>query len=112
MKTRVALIGISGYGFVHFEHIRRLADKGIVELAAVVVINPDQVQKQLEILKHYNTKIYASTREMYADFSGKRAFTILPEQVFVKHRKRSVPDCFSAIFQKKQEKPGLPAEKS
>lgn len=78
MKTRVALIGISGYGLVHFEHIRKLADKGIVELAAVVVINPDQVQKQLEILKHYNTRVYASTEKMYADFSGKLDLVCIP----------------------------------
>lgn len=78
MKIRVAIIGISGYGLVHFEHIRKLADQGKVELAAVVVINPDQVQKQLEILKNYNTKIYASTQEMYADFSGKLDLVCIP----------------------------------
>ena len=78
MKTRVALIGVSGYGVVHFEHIRKLADKGAVEFAAVVVINPGQVQKQLEILKRYGTKVYASTREMYADFSGKLDLVCIP----------------------------------
>ena len=78
MKIRVAIIGISGYGLVHFEHIRKLADQGKVELAAAVVINPDQVQKQLEILKNYNTKIYASPQEMYADFSGKLDLVCIP----------------------------------
>lgn len=78
MKAKVALIGISGYGLVHFEHMRRLADKGAVELAAAVVINPDQVQKQLEILKRYGTKVYDSTQAMFADFSGKLDLVCIP----------------------------------
>ena len=44
MKIKVALIGISGYGRVHFNQMRQLVECGLAEIAAAVVINPDQVQ--------------------------------------------------------------------
>ena len=78
MKAKVALIGVSGYGQVHFEQLRKLADQGILDLSAVVVINPDQVQKQLEILACYGSRIYASTEEMYRDLSGKLDLVCIP----------------------------------
>ncbi len=78
MKAKVALIGVSGYGQVHFEQLRKLADQGILDLSAVVVINPDQVQKQLEILARYGSRIYASTEEMYRDLSGKLDLVCIP----------------------------------
>ena len=51
MKIKVALIGISGYGRVHFNQMRQLVECGLAEIAAAVVINPDQVQNELAVFR-------------------------------------------------------------
>ncbi|MEI3040532.1 MAG: Gfo/Idh/MocA family oxidoreductase [Victivallales bacterium] len=78
MKIKVALIGISGYGRVHFNQMRQLVECGLAEIAAAVVINPDQVQNELAVLREMGTAVYSSTDAMFADFSGKLDLVCIP----------------------------------
>lgn len=78
MKIKIALIGISGYGKVHFSCARQLAARGLAEIAAAVVINPDQVPNELAVLRQNGTKIYSSTDAMFADFSGRLDLVCIP----------------------------------
>ncbi len=78
MKLKIALIGISGYGKVHFTQIRNLVQRGLAEFSAAVVINPDQVQNELAILRKEGTRIYSGMDEMFADFSGALDLVCIP----------------------------------
>ena len=69
-KIRIALIGVSGYGKVHFNYLKQLAEQDAAEFAAAVVINPDQVPDELAILRSLGAKIYPSADAMYAELSG------------------------------------------
>lgn len=77
-KIRIALIGVSGYGKVHFNYLKQLAEQGAAEFAAAVVINPDQVPDELAILRTLGAKVYPSTDAMYAELSGKLDLVCLP----------------------------------
>lgn len=77
-KIKVALIGISGYGKVHFNQVKQLVECGLAEIAAAVVINPDQVQDELAVLRQMGTAVYSSTDAMFADFAGKLDLVCVP----------------------------------
>ena len=51
---------------------------GLAEIAAAVVINPDQVQNELAVLREMGTAVYSSTDAMFADFSGKLDLVCIP----------------------------------
>lgn len=57
-----------------------------------------------ELFEFIGEIVHDSSLQILLFFSEKRAFTILPEQAFVKRRGSSAPDCFSAIFQKNRKK--------
>ena len=78
MKIKVALIGISGYGKVHFQHVCRLVRENRAEISAAVVINPDQVPNELAVLREMGCAIYSGTDAMFADFSGKLDLVCIP----------------------------------
>ena len=78
MKIKVALIGISGYGKVHFQHVCRLVREKRAEISAAVVINPDQVPNELAVLREMGCAIYSGTDAMFADFSGKLDLVCIP----------------------------------
>lgn len=77
-KIRIALIGVSGYGKVHFAYLKQLAEEGAAEFAAAVVINPDQVPDELAVLRTLGTKVYPSADAMYAELSGKLDLVCIP----------------------------------
>ena len=70
MKIKVGLIGVSGYGHVHFLNWSRLVREGGAELAAAVIINPDQVPEQLAVLREFGTRIYSSADAMFEGEKG------------------------------------------
>lgn len=78
MKIKVALIGISGYGKVHFQHVCRLVRENRAEISAAVVINPDQVPNELAVLREMGCAIYSGTDAMFADLSGKLDLVCIP----------------------------------
>ena len=75
---RIGLIGVTGYGARHLELIKNLADAGAVELAAAVVINPEQADTALDELKRRNVRVFASTSEMYGTMKGQLDLVVIP----------------------------------
>lgn len=78
MKKQFAIIGVSGFGKHHLEQLRLLAVAGIADIAAAVVINPDETVEQLELLRGFNTRIYASTEEFFRQEAGKIDVVCIP----------------------------------
>ncbi len=55
---RAALIGVTGYGRVHFQELQRLHEAGRLRLAAATVINPDEAPEACAWLRAQDTEIF------------------------------------------------------
>ena len=75
---KVALIGVTGYGQTHLKNLTALAEADVLDLAAAVVIFPDQAKAELEVLKEFGTKIYGSADEMFAAERGRIDLVCIP----------------------------------
>ena len=78
MKAKVGLIGVSGYGATHFGHLRQLAERGLAEIAAAAVINPEQVPDQLAVLKGMGSRIFPTADALFAEMKGKLDLICIP----------------------------------
>ena len=77
-KVRIGLIGVSGYGYNHFERIIRLVRLGVAEFSAAVVINPEEAAAQIGQLREFGTRIYSSADAMFAELRGKLDLVCIP----------------------------------
>ena len=75
---RIGLIGVTGYGAHHLELLLPQADAGALELAAAVVINPEQAGMALAELRRRNVAVYPTTAEMYEAEAGKLDLAVIP----------------------------------
>ena len=78
MKVKVGLIGVSGYGRVHFRQLCALAQRGLAEIAGTVVINPDQVPNELAVLKEMGSTVFSSADDMFREMAGKLDLVCIP----------------------------------
>lgn len=78
MKSQVALIGVSGFGKHHLMQLQKLVETGKINLAAAVVINPEEVAEQLEILKNFQTRIYPDAAAFFHSEAGKIDLVCIP----------------------------------
>jgi len=62
-----AIIGISGYGTVHYELLLNQFALGRLRPCAAVVINPDQVPQRVAALRAYGCRVYPSVEAMWAE---------------------------------------------
>lgn len=77
-KVRIGLIGVSGYGYNHFERIIRLVRLGVAEFSAAVVINPEEAAAQIGQLREFGARIYSSADAMFAELRGKLDLVCIP----------------------------------
>ena len=77
-RIKVGLVGVSGYGAVHFRNWRALREKGEIELAAAAVINPEQVPQELAVLQQLGTTVYPTAEAMFESMKGKLDLISLP----------------------------------
>lgn len=77
-KVRIGLIGVSGYGYNHFERIIRLVRLGVAEFSAAVVINPEEAAAQIGQLREFGTRIYSSADAMFVELRGKLDLVCIP----------------------------------
>ena len=78
MKVKVGLIGVSGYGRVHFRQLCALAQRGLAEIAGTVVINPEQVPNELAVLKEMGSTVFSSADDMFREMAGKLDLVCIP----------------------------------
>lgn len=67
MKAKVGLIGVSGYGATHFAYLRKLAERGLAEITAATVINPEQVPDQLTVLWTMGSRVFPSADALFGE---------------------------------------------
>ena len=78
--NRVALIGVTGYGAVHFDHLRRLAEAGRCDFAAAAVVNPDspEAAAPLTWLRAHGAAVHGTAETLFAAEAGRLDLVCLP----------------------------------
>ena len=77
-KARVAIIGVSGFGRVHYEDILRAYKAGRVEIVCATVINQEDESDKCDTLRQCGCTIFDDAREMFRWFAGKVDVCFLP----------------------------------
>ena len=75
---KTAIIGVSGYGNVHFTNLLRGQQSGRVEISAATIINQEEEAEKSKILSDLGCKIYCDYQKMLADFAGKLDLGCIP----------------------------------
>lgn len=75
---RVALIGVSGYGRIHLQLLRDCQNRGEVDFAAAVVINPREEAATVAELRSRGCAIYEDYQEMLRRERGRVDLCMIP----------------------------------
>lgn len=77
---RIALVGVTGYGRVHFGRLRDLAEAGECNFAAAAVVNPEspEAAEPLDWLRSHGAAIYPTAEALFATESGRLDLVCLP----------------------------------
>ena len=62
--TNIALIGVSSFGAVHYDDIRRLESRGLAKLVAATVINPEEETKKVAEMNVSGCRVFSDYHEM------------------------------------------------
>ncbi len=73
-----AIIGVSGFGNVHYNDLVRERTKGRLNIVAATIINQDEEVDKCEFLRSIGCCIYTDYREMLRDFAGKIDICFVP----------------------------------
>lgn len=77
-KIKVAIVGVSGFGRVHYEDILRAYKAGRVEIVCATVINQEEESDKCDTLRQCGCTIFDDAREMFRWFAGKVDVCFLP----------------------------------
>ncbi len=77
-KVRIAQVGVGGFGWEHYNQIKRLSDEGRVERIAVAEMAQQENTEALGELKNNGVRIYADARELFEQEQGNLDLVTLP----------------------------------
>ena len=77
---RTALVGVTGYGAVHFLHLNKLADEGECALVSAAVVNPESpaAAEPLEWLRAHGAAVYPTAEALFEAERGRLDLVCLP----------------------------------
>ena len=79
-KPCVALVGVTGYGGVHFNHLHKLSEAGECDLVAAAVVNPEHpsAAAPLAWLREHGATVHDTAEELFAAEAGRLDLVCLP----------------------------------
>jgi predicted dehydrogenase len=75
---RIALIGVSGYARIYCDLVREWHDRGALQPAAAVIINPGDEAAVVADLSARGTRVYDSCEAMFAAEAGRIDLCLIP----------------------------------
>ncbi len=75
---KTAIIGVSGFGNVHYNDLILYQGKGLLEISAATIINQDEEAEKCAKLRSLGCKIYTDYIQMLKDFKGKIDICFIP----------------------------------
>lgn len=92
--SKVALIGVSNFGAVHYEEIMNLHKESRLKFAAATIVNQNEEQEKIEWLKAVGCEIFDDYRKMLAKFKNKLDLCYIPTGI--NHHKTMTIDALRA----------------
>lgn len=77
-KAKVAIVGVSGFGSIHYADIMRAYHAGRVEIVCATVINQEEEAEKCATLRRCGCTLFKNTDEMFREFTGKVDVCFLP----------------------------------
>ncbi len=78
MMINVAIIGVTGFGWVHYEDIMREVANGNFSVKAAAIINPDEAKEQIKNLTAAGAVIYEDYQQMLDCLAGQIDLCFIP----------------------------------
>jgi len=75
---KVGIIGISGYGEIHYNNLMRKVISSDLKIVAAVVINQEDEKEKCKTLKEHGCRIFTDYHEMFTAFAGKLDLVCIP----------------------------------
>ena len=75
---KTAIIGVSGFGNVHYNDLILYQGKGFLEISAATIINQDEEAEKSAKLRSLGCKIYTDYIQMLNDFRGEIDICFIP----------------------------------
>lgn len=77
---RIALVGVTGYGAVHFSNLSALAEQGLCDFAAAAVVNPEHpdAAAPLSWLRAHGATVYPTAEALFAAEADRLDLVALP----------------------------------
>ena len=75
---RFAIIGVTGFGKVHFDDMRTLTEEGKGKPVAATVVNPEEAPEQMAWLLEQGCEIFSDFKEMFRRFQAKIDLCFIP----------------------------------
>jgi predicted dehydrogenase len=75
---KTAIIGVSGFGDVHYKDLVRYSEKGEVQIIGAAIINQDEESKKCEYLKENGCRIFSDYRQMLEELKGQIDICFIP----------------------------------
>ncbi|NJK91270.1 MAG: Gfo/Idh/MocA family oxidoreductase [Blastochloris sp.] len=75
---RTALIGVTGYGQVHLQHLLETTQAGWTRPVAAVVINPEEAAEACQTLQQQGARIYPDQDSLWAAEKGRVDLCLIP----------------------------------
>lgn len=75
---QAAIIGVTGYGQIHFEALQALREQGRVNIVAATIINEEEAREATDYLKQAGTRIYRDYQAMLQTEHGKIDLCCIP----------------------------------
>lgn len=73
-----AIIGISGWGRIHYEDLLRRRERGDIRICAATVINQAEEAEKCAFLQSIGCRIFDSHQAMLSEFGGKLDLCFIP----------------------------------
>ncbi|MGI5869436.1 MAG: Gfo/Idh/MocA family protein [Kiritimatiellia bacterium] len=77
-KAKVAIVGVSGFGNVHYQDIMRAWKAGLVDIVCATVINAEEEAEKCEALRAAGCEIFQSADAMFQRHAGGVDLCFLP----------------------------------
>lgn len=77
-KARVAIIGVSGFGNIHYQDIMRAWKAGLVDIVCATVINAEEEAEKCEALRAAGCELFRSADAMFQRHAGAVDLCFLP----------------------------------
>ena len=74
----ISLIGVSGFGEVHYTNFLQFHRENRLRIVAVTVINREQEEEKCRVLESIGCRVFTSTDEMFAGIYGQCDLCVIP----------------------------------